>query len=90
MSGPYVPTSEHPHHWYHGFSWIQRDAHTDFLADGHFLRHLRHMKSLYRERRDAMVDAIGDEGWAHTGPQVIVDCTPLPLKARAPPPASRR
>jgi len=30
------------------------------------------------------VDAIGDEGWAHTGPQVIVDCTPLPLKARRP------
>jgi branched-chain amino acid aminotransferase len=29
------------------------------------------------------VDAIGDEGWAHTGPQVIVDCTPLPLTARA-------
>ena len=29
------------------------------------------------------VDAIGDEGWAHTGVQVIVDCTPLPLKARA-------
>ena len=27
---------------------------TDFLADGHFLRHLRHMKSLYRERRDAL------------------------------------
>jgi branched-chain amino acid aminotransferase len=29
------------------------------------------------------VDAIGDEGWAHTGPQLIVDCTPLPLAARA-------
>ncbi len=29
------------------------------------------------------VDAIGDEGWAHTGPQVIVDCTPLPLRKRA-------
>jgi branched-chain amino acid aminotransferase len=29
------------------------------------------------------VDAIGDEGWEHTGPQVIIDCTPLPLKARA-------
>jgi branched-chain amino acid aminotransferase len=29
------------------------------------------------------VDAIGDEGWADTGPQVIVDCTPLPLRARA-------
>jgi len=29
------------------------------------------------------VDAIGDEGWQHTGPQVIVDCTPLPFSARA-------
>jgi len=29
------------------------------------------------------VDAIGDEGWEHTGAQVIVDCTPLPLRARA-------
>lgn len=24
----------------------------DFLGDGHFLRHLRHMKELYRQRRD--------------------------------------
>jgi branched-chain amino acid aminotransferase len=29
------------------------------------------------------VDAIGDEGWDQTGPQVIVDCTPLPLRKRA-------
>ena len=29
------------------------------------------------------VDAVGDEGWTHTGAQVIVDCTPLPLRARA-------
>src|SRR5262249_14385527 len=29
------------------------------------------------------VDAVGDEGWTHTGPHVIVDCTPLPLPARA-------
>src|SRR5260370_41782388 len=29
------------------------------------------------------VDAIGDEGWDHTGPNVIVECIPLPLKARA-------
>ena len=29
------------------------------------------------------VDAIGDEGWTHTGSQVIVDCTPLPLRKRA-------
>ncbi len=29
------------------------------------------------------VDAVGDEGWEHTGPQVIVACMPLPLKKRA-------
>jgi len=30
------------------------------------------------------VDAVGDEGWTQTGPQLIVDCTPLPLRGRAP------
>ncbi len=29
------------------------------------------------------VDAVGDEGWDHTGPNVIIECIPLPLKARA-------
>jgi branched-chain amino acid aminotransferase len=29
------------------------------------------------------VDAVGDEGWEETGPTVIVECIPLPLKARA-------
>src|SRR5260370_1219731 len=29
------------------------------------------------------VDAVGDEGWDHLGPNVIVECVPLPLKARA-------
>ena len=29
------------------------------------------------------VDAVGDEGWTQTGPQLIVDCTPLPLRGRA-------
>jgi len=29
------------------------------------------------------VDAVGDEGWEETGPTVIVECTPLPLKGRA-------
>jgi GntR family transcriptional regulator/MocR family aminotransferase len=38
---------------------------TDFLADGHFLRHLRHMKSLYRERRDAL--------HARLDPRIAVD-----------------
>jgi branched-chain amino acid aminotransferase len=29
------------------------------------------------------VDAVGDEGWEHTGPNVVVDLTPLPLASRA-------
>lgn len=29
------------------------------------------------------VDAVGDEGWDHTGPNVVVECQPLPLKKRA-------
>lgn len=29
------------------------------------------------------VDAVGDEGWEHTGPNVVIDCTPLPLASRA-------
>lgn len=29
------------------------------------------------------VDAVGDEGWEHTGPNVVVEVLPLPLKERA-------
>ena len=29
------------------------------------------------------VDAVGDEGWEHTGPNLVIDVTPLPLVARA-------
>lgn len=29
------------------------------------------------------VDAVGDEGWEQTGPNLVVDVTPLPLAARA-------
>ncbi|NMO14850.1 PLP-dependent aminotransferase family protein [Pyxidicoccus fallax] len=34
---------------------------TDFLAEGHFARHLRKMRQLYRERRTALVDALTRE-----------------------------
>ena len=30
-----------------------------FLAEGHYLRHLRHMKRLYRQRRDALITCLG-------------------------------
>ncbi len=29
------------------------------------------------------VDAVGDEGWEYSGPTVIVECLPMPLKERA-------
>lgn len=29
------------------------------------------------------VDAVGDEGWTHTGPNVVIEVVPLPLKKRA-------
>jgi branched-chain amino acid aminotransferase len=29
------------------------------------------------------VDAVGDEGWEHTGPNLVIDCSPLPLAERA-------
>ena len=29
------------------------------------------------------VDAVGDEGWDHTGPNVVIEVVPLPLKKRA-------
>src|SRR6266478_857636 len=60
--------------------------------DGRIFRLREHIERLYRSLRYLRIDigleakevmAIGDEGWAHTGPQVIVDCTPLPLTARA-------
>jgi GntR family transcriptional regulator/MocR family aminotransferase len=34
---------------------------TDFLAEGHFARHLRRMRLLYRERRGALVAALRSE-----------------------------
>jgi GntR family transcriptional regulator / MocR family aminotransferase len=33
----------------------------DFLAEGHFARHLRRMRRLYRERRGALVEALRSE-----------------------------
>jgi GntR family transcriptional regulator/MocR family aminotransferase len=44
---------------------------TDFIVEGHFGRHIRRMRMLYRERRDALVEAIrkelGDRLQVHDG-----------------------
>ncbi|NSX04693.1 PLP-dependent aminotransferase family protein [Cupriavidus gilardii] len=34
-------------------------AFAEFMAEGHYLRHLRHMKALYAQRRDALLARLG-------------------------------
>ena len=47
--------------------------------------HLRgpHADWWLTQRISRGVDAVGDEGWEHTGPNLVIDVTPLPLAARA-------
>jgi GntR family transcriptional regulator/MocR family aminotransferase len=40
---------------------LYQAALTDFINEGHFGRHLRRMRQLYRERRSALVEALGRE-----------------------------
>lgn len=40
---------------------LEQLALADFLAQGHYTRHLRRMRRLYRERRDALVEALTRE-----------------------------
>src|SRR5262249_32615531 len=37
---------------------LEQMALADFIAEGHFTRHLRRMRLLYRERRDALIEAL--------------------------------
>ena len=37
---------------------LEQMALADFMAEGYFARHIRRMRQLYRERRDALVDAL--------------------------------
>ena len=40
---------------------LEQVALADFMQEGHFARHIRRMRSLYRVRRDTLVQAIRDE-----------------------------
>ncbi len=41
-----------------GQSWLEQAAMADFMASGEFGRHLRRIRQLYRERRDALLNAL--------------------------------
>jgi GntR family transcriptional regulator/MocR family aminotransferase len=40
---------------------VEQAVLADFLAEGHFARHVRRMRGLYAERQAALVDAVGRE-----------------------------
>lgn len=42
-------------------SYLFQEVLTDFMRDGHFARHIRRMRALYKERRTAMVDCLRAE-----------------------------
>ena len=42
-------------------STVYQAAMTDFIREGHFARHIRRMRMLYHQRRNALVEAIGDQ-----------------------------
>jgi len=66
----------------------------DFIEEGHFARHIRRMRVLYRERRTALVDSIskelgsmvevlGDEAGMHLAVNVPSRCSDLEIAERA-------
>ncbi len=42
-------------------SWLFQEALTDFMHDGHFARHIRRMRALYKGRRAALVECLRAE-----------------------------
>jgi GntR family transcriptional regulator/MocR family aminotransferase len=41
-----------------GQSWLEQAAMADYMSSGEFGRHLRRIRQLYRERRDALIGAL--------------------------------
>jgi GntR family transcriptional regulator / MocR family aminotransferase len=39
-------------------TYLYQEVLTDFMRDGHFARHIRRMRTLYNERRNALVDCV--------------------------------
>jgi branched-chain amino acid aminotransferase len=54
----------------------------DVVARNEHLR-AQHGDWWVTQRISRGVDAVGDEGWDHTGPNLVIDVSPLPLAARA-------
>ncbi|SCY84635.1 GntR family transcriptional regulator / MocR family aminotransferase [Rhizobium sp. NFACC06-2] len=79
-----------------GQSWLEQSALAEFIADGHFDRHLRKLRIIYKSRRDCLVEALqktfgapiisGHDGGLHFVwklPQGMPRARNLQVKARA-------
>lgn len=60
-------------------SVIDQAVLTDFISEGHFARHIRRMRALYAERREALVGAIAQ----HFGDTLEIDCAQAGLHVLA-------
>jgi GntR family transcriptional regulator/MocR family aminotransferase len=41
--------------------YLFQEVLTDFMGSGHFVRHIRHMRTLYKSRREALVESLEQE-----------------------------
>jgi branched-chain amino acid aminotransferase len=84
--------TEHVERFYRSLRYVRIDpgispaemvaASEDVVARNEHLR-AAHGDWWVTQRVSRGVDAVGDEGWDHTGPNLVIDVTPLPLAARA-------
>lgn len=92
FNGSIFRLKEHVERFYRSLRYIRIDpglspaemvaASEDVVARNEHLRS-EHGDWWVTQRISRGVDAVGDEGWDHTGPNLVIDVTPLPLATRA-------
>jgi len=50
--------------------YLHQEVLADFILEGHFTRHIRKMRQVYRERRSVLMDSLAREFPAHSGFEV--------------------
>jgi GntR family transcriptional regulator/MocR family aminotransferase len=50
--------------------YLHQEVMADFIVEGHFTRHIRKMRQVYKERRSVLIDSLAREFPAHRGFEV--------------------
>jgi GntR family transcriptional regulator/MocR family aminotransferase len=50
--------------------YLHQEVLADFIIEGHFTRHIRKMRQIYKERRSVLIDSLSHEFPAHRGYEV--------------------